>query len=109
MCSIAYEPCNERSFRIGPSRQATPYQNQLYPNYPLAPNAYPYQPNQYYSNPGLSNPIITPNGMIIQNPYAAPNGIITPNRIIYDTNGFPSVVGPNGMLTPINPNALAGK
>lgn len=111
MCSIAYEQCDERSFRIGPSRQATPYQSQLYPNFPVAANAYPspYQSNQYYPNPALNNPIITSNGMIIQNPYASPNGIITPNRIIYDANGFPLAVSPNGMLTPINPNALAGK
>lgn len=45
--------------------------------------------------------------MLIPNPYAT-NGIVPPNRIVYDANGVPAVLSPNGMLTPINPNALSG-
>lgn len=120
MCSIAYEPCDERSFRIGPkrSRQPSPYSNPVSPYstfnnpYQYPPN--PYSPNLYQSNPYYGggpplpgNAIIGPNGMLIPNPYA-PNGIV-PNRIVYDANGFPSVIDPNGMLIPINPNALQGK
>lgn len=115
MCSIAYEPCNTNSFRIGPRRQLSPYSNQLIQPYPHFPGGapYPYQANPYQANPyypgaPLGNPIITPNGVVLPNPYA-PNGIIAPNRIVYDANGNPSIIDPNGVLIPVNPNALAGK
>lgn len=123
MCSIAYEPCNERSFRIGPnhvrdSAYPSPYSsfNGAYPyqSNPYQSNPYqisPYQINPYYpnfQNPALNSPMIGPNGMLIPNPYAS-NGILPPNRIVYDANGNPAVLSPNGMLTPINPNALTGK
>lgn len=117
MCSIAYEPCNEQSFRIGPNRPRE-YPNPLaspYSSYngafPYQSNPYqinPFQTNPYYPNPALnSNPIIGPNGMLIPNPYAT-NGILPPNRIVYDANGNPAVLSPNGVLTPLNPNALTG-
>lgn len=116
MCSISYEPCNQNSFRIGPTRQLSPYQNQLiptYPNFPGAPFAYqanPYQANPYFPNPPpLGNPILTPNGVVIPNPYAAPNAILPPNRIVYDANGNPSIIDPSGLLIPVNPNGLPGK
>lgn len=119
MCSITYEPCNEYSFRIGPNR----LREATYPN--LAPSPYsgyngafpyqsnpyqmnPFQVNPYYPNPALNSPIIGPNGMLIPNPYTT-NGILPPNRIVYDANGAPSLLSPNGMLTPISPNALTGK
>lgn len=119
MCSIAYEPCNEHSFRIGPNRLRETYSNQLAPSpygynsaFPYQTNPYqinPYQTNPYYPNLALNNPnpIIGPNGMLMPNPYAT-NGILPPNRIVYDANGSPAVLSPNGMLTPINPNALTG-
>lgn len=118
MCSIAYEPCNEHSFRIGPNRvRETAYPNQLaqpYSSYngafPYQNNPYqinPYQINPYYPNPALNNPLVGPNGMLIPNPYAQ-NAVLPPNRIVYDANGMPSVLSPNGALTPINPNALTG-
>lgn len=119
MCSIAYEPCNTNSFRIGPRRQLNPYQSQYqnqliqpYPNFPVgAPYPYqanPYQANPYYPGAALGNPIITPNGVVLPSPYA-PNGVIAPSRIVYDANGNPSIIDPNGVLIPVNPNALGGK
>ncbi|XP_055301189.1 uncharacterized protein LOC129567858 isoform X2 [Sitodiplosis mosellana] len=95
MCSIAYEPCNEQSFRIGPNRP----REAAYAS-PLA--------SPYSSYNALNNPIIGPNGMLIPNPYAT-NGILPPNRIVYDANGAPAVLSPNGVLTPINPNALTAQ
>lgn len=120
MCSISYEPCTGNSFRIGPTRQVSPYQSQLiptYPNYPVGGSypyqaspyqANPYQANPYYQNAALGNPILTPNGIVVPNPYGPP-GILPPNRIVYDANGNPSIIDPNGMLVPVNPNALGGK
>lgn len=115
MCSIAYEPCNEHSFRIGPNRVRETSYPAPYSSYngafPYQSNPYqisPYQINPYYPNPALNSPIIGPNGMLVPNPYAA-NGILPPNRIVYDANGNPALLSPNGMLTPINPNALTGK
>lgn len=120
MCSIAYEPCNEHSFRIGPNRlREAVYPNQLAPSpygyngaFPYQSNPYqinPYQTNPYYPNLALNNPnpIIGPNGMLIPNPYTT-NGIVPPNRIVYDANGAPALLSPNGVLTPINSNALTG-
>lgn len=111
MCSIAYEPCDERSFRIGPKRNRQPdYPVSAYSTYnnPYQYQPNPYQPNPYFGGPPLpGNAIIGPNGMLISNPYA-PNGIV-PNRIVYDANGVPSVIDPSGMLIPINPNVLQGK
>lgn len=119
MCSIAYEPCHEHSFRIGPNRPretsypspyssfngALPYQSNPYQINPYQTN--PFQTNPYFPNPALNNPIVGPNGMLIPNPYAT-NGVLPPNRIVYDANGMPAVLSPNGMLTPLNPNALTG-
>lgn len=114
MCSIAYEPCSERSFRIGPRVRQSQYPISPYSTYNGGfnggyPNAYqpnPY-PNPYQANPYYPNgPLVGPNGMLLPNPYVS-NGII-PNRIVYDANGVPSVISPNGMLLPINPNALTG-
>lgn len=117
MCSIAYEPCNEHSFRIGPNQpRDISYPNQFnpYSTYNGAPyhpiNPYqinPYQTNSFYPNPALNNPIIGPNGMLMPNPYAT-NAVLPPNRIVYDANGSPAILSPNGMLTPINSNALTG-
>lgn len=112
MCSIAYEPCDERSFRIGPKRIRQPdYPISPYSTYNGGVGGYPYQPNPYqanpyYGNPAFNNPIIGPNGMLIPNPYVS-NGVV-PNRIVYDANGVPSVIAPNGMLYPANSNALTG-
>lgn len=118
MCSIAYEPCSENSFRIGPNRlRDATYPNQLanpYSGYngafPFQTNPYqisPFQTNPYYPNAALNSPIIGPNGMLIPNPYVS-NGILPPNRIVYDANGSPAVLSPNGVLTPISPNGLTG-
>lgn len=99
MCSIAYEPCNEQSFRIGPTQM--PY-TQI-PNMGGGLYASPYQSpfgmlpqNGLYSSNGLS-PLISSNGMI------APNGMLI------GPNGLPQMVaGPAGMLNILNPNS-AGK
>lgn len=116
MCSIAYEPCNEHSFRIGSNQpRDVSYPNQFnpYSSYNGAPSYYqpnPYQTNPYQTNPYYPNPapMIAPNGMLMPNPYAT-NGALPPNRIVYDANGSPAILSPNGMLTPINSNALTGK
>ncbi|XP_031623668.1 uncharacterized protein LOC116340997 isoform X2 [Contarinia nasturtii] len=100
MCSIAYEPCNEQSFRIGPNRPRE-YPNPLASPYSSYNGAFPYQTLN-------GNPIIGPNGMLIPNPYGS-NGILPPNRIVYDANGQPAVLSPNGVLTPLNPNALTAQ
>lgn len=107
MCSIAYEPCNEHSFRIGPNQpRDVSYPNPYnpYAGYNGAPPYNPYQPNPYQTNPYYPNPAP---GMLMPNPYAT-NGALPPNRIVYDANGSPAILSPNGMLTPINSNALTG-
>lgn len=98
MCSIAYEPCSEQSFRIGPTRAIQQYPSNLngLPPYPNYGGGFAY-PNNYYPN-GIISPY---GGSPYANPYAA-NGIITPNGVIYDSNGYP--IGTN-----VAPNALAGK
>lgn len=102
MCSIVYEPCNENSFRIGPNQpRDVSYPNQFSPY--SSYNGYPYQTNPYQPNPYYYGP----NGMLMPNPYAT-NGALPPNRIVYDANGSPAILSPNGMLTPFNPNALTG-
>lgn len=93
MCSIAYEPCNEQSFRIGPTQM-------------------PYRPSGLNMGGGLySDPYQTQFGMLPQNGLYSPNGLINngmiaPNGMLIGPNGMPHLVaGPNGMLSMLNPNA----
>lgn len=108
MCSIAYEPCNEQSFRIGPTHMPYRppalnmggglYQNQNYQN--------PYQA-QFGMYPQLQqipqNVLYSQNGL---NPF--PNGIIGPNGMLIGPNGLPQMVGPTGQLNMVDPNAAIG-
>lgn len=126
MCSIAYEPCNEQSFRIGHTQMRYvnahgPYQNDLYQNQVFGPNGagYPaannlnggYPPGSfngpYQPGPGGVNGVYPPNG--INSPYQ-PGGAYQPGiygdyppGVVNSPNGaantIPGVVS-NGMLGP---------
>lgn len=107
MCSIAYEPCNEQSFRIGPTQM--PYR-------PImgggggGGGAYYSDPYQTQMNVLTPNGIYSTNGFMNTNPLIASNGMIGPNGMVIGPNGLPQMIaGPNGMLNMINPNALAGR
>lgn len=100
MCSIAYEPCNEQSFRIGPTQV-------------------PYRPSGLHTGGGLysdpyqaqfgmlpQNGLYFPNGLMNANPLFASNGMIASNGMLIGPNGLPqTVAGPTGMLNMLNPNA----
>lgn len=103
MCSIAYEPCNEQSFRIGPTQM--PYRPS---GLQMGGGLYsdPYQ-GQFGMLP--QNGLYFPNGLMNTNPLIASNGMIGQNGMLIGPNGLPQMVaGPTGMLNMLNPNA-AGK
>lgn len=100
MCSIAYEPCNEQSFRIGPTQM------------PFVSNGMNMMGS--YSGMGLpfgminQNGMLAPNGIMNTNPLLNTNGMIASNGMLIGPNGFPQMVGPPGMLNMLDPNVVAG-
>lgn len=108
MCSIAYEPCNEQSFRIGPSQM--PYRpNELNMGGGLYSNPYQTQFVQNGMYPSVpQNGLYSSNGLMNTNPLIASNGMIGPNGMLIGPNGLPQMVGPTGMLNMLSPN-VAGR
>lgn len=104
MCSIAYEPCNEQSFRIGPTQM--PYRPNIINMGGGLYSADPYQ-TQFGMLP--QNGLYSPNGLLNPNSLVSNNGMIMPNGMLIGPNGYPQMVaGPTGMLNMLNPNAAAG-